>query len=162
MRTPSGCETSSIEASVKGVGRHFRICTPSVVSEVIDGEAVIMDLRSGNYFSAVGTASRIWQDIEAGRSYEQVIDRLSATYRIDSATLSGALDRFLAELIANNLIEEAGETPAGNAEPASSYDIVPGEPFAPPVLAVFTDMQDLLLLDPIHDVDASGWPTRKA
>ena len=24
----------------------------------------------------------------------------------------------------------------------------------------FTDMQDLLLLDPIHDVDETGWPVR--
>ena len=30
-----------------------------------------------------------------------------------------------------------------------------------PVLSIYTDMQDLLLLDPIHDVDQAGWPTRK-
>jgi hypothetical protein len=26
------------------------------------------------------------------------------------------------------------------------------------MLQKFTDMQDLLLLDPIHEVDESGWP----
>jgi hypothetical protein len=26
---------------------------------------------------------------------------------------------------------------------------------------VYEDMQDLLLLDPIHDVDETGWPARK-
>jgi hypothetical protein len=25
----------------------------------------------------------------------------------------------------------------------------------------YTDMQDLLLLDPIHEVDAAGWPSTK-
>jgi len=37
-----------------------------------------------------------------------------------------------------------------------------GTVFAPPVLEVYTDMQDLLLLDPIHDVDETvGWPSPK-
>ena len=30
--------------------------------------------------------------------------------------------------------------------------------FAKPKLSKFGDMQDLLLLDPIHDVDQQGWP----
>jgi hypothetical protein len=30
--------------------------------------------------------------------------------------------------------------------------------FHAPVLQVYSDMQDLLLLDPIHEVDATGWP----
>ena len=31
-------------------------------------------------------------------------------------------------------------------------------------MEVFTDMEDILLLDPIHDVDYddAGWPTRPA
>jgi hypothetical protein len=29
------------------------------------------------------------------------------------------------------------------------------------VLERYTDMQELLLLDPIHDVDQTGWPRRK-
>jgi hypothetical protein len=38
-------------------------------------------------------------------------------------------------------------------------DDVQGElPFVAPVLDKYTDMQELLLLDPIHEVDASGWP----
>jgi hypothetical protein len=30
--------------------------------------------------------------------------------------------------------------------------------FVPPVLERYDDMEDLLLLDPVHDVDAQGWP----
>jgi hypothetical protein len=33
--------------------------------------------------------------------------------------------------------------------------------FNAPVLNKYTDMQDLLLLDPIHEVDATGWPSTK-
>jgi hypothetical protein len=31
-----------------------------------------------------------------------------------------------------------------------------------PTLTVYADMQDLFQLDPIHDVDETGWPSRPA
>jgi hypothetical protein len=34
-------------------------------------------------------------------------------------------------------------------------------PFPAPVLNKFTDMQMLLLIDPIHDVSQKGWPQLK-
>ena len=47
---------------------------------------------------------------------------------------------------------------------ATSRDGLPplGAAWTAPVLEVFTDMEDLLLLDPIHDVsEAVGWPMQK-
>jgi hypothetical protein len=37
-----------------------------------------------------------------------------------------------------------------------------GAAFQPPTLRKYTDMQDLLLIDPIHEVDDLGWPGVKA
>ena len=37
------------------------INSPSVVGEIIDGEAVIMDLRAGHYFSSQGAGCEIWR-----------------------------------------------------------------------------------------------------
>ena len=33
--------------------------------------------------------------------------------------------------------------------------------YAAPKLATYSDLQDLLLLDPIHDVDETGWPAAR-
>ena len=33
--------------------------------------------------------------------------------------------------------------------------------FSPPVFEKFMDLQDLLLLDPIHEVDEIGWPHQR-
>lgn len=38
----------------------LRINAPSVVGEVIDGEAVILNLETGKYYSARGSGSAIW------------------------------------------------------------------------------------------------------
>ena len=35
------------------------------------------------------------------------------------------------------------------------------EPFRAPQIRAYTDMQDLLMIDPIHDVDETGWPVRR-
>ena len=35
------------------------------------------------------------------------------------------------------------------------------QPFEAPILNKYNDMQELLLLDPIHDVDEAGWPNTK-
>ncbi len=32
--------------------------------------------------------------------------------------------------------------------------------FVTPELTRYTDIEDMLILDPIHEVDASGWPHR--
>ena len=46
--------------------------------------------------------------------------------------------------------------------PVTTQTTASGEtsPFVTPTLSRYTEMQDLLLLDPIHDVDDSGWPRR--
>jgi hypothetical protein len=64
------------------------------------------------------------------------------------------------ELVAESLIVplSSAPTPASGKTPAP---VEPGTPFVPPVLERYTDMQELLFLDPIHDVDESGWPHRK-
>ena len=149
--------------SVESMPKTFRIVAEYVVSEVIDGEAVMMDLRTGSYFSATGAGAPIWADLEARRNYRQILQSLTAQYSIDSRTLTDALDRFLADLVANNLVEEiAIEEPADNNLGRSDRDTVStASVYKPPVLTIHTDMQDLLLLDPIHDVDSAGWPMRK-
>ncbi len=146
------------------MAKAFRIIAEHVVSEVIDGEAVIMDLRAGNYFSATGAGAPMWEDLEAGRSYDQMLQSLIARYSTASQTLTDSLDRFLADLVANKLVEEmtVEESSDDNRVRNGHGTAFTANVFEPPVLTMHTDMQDLLMLDPIHDVDSAGWPTRKS
>jgi len=43
-----------------GLPARFAANHPAVVDEMIDGEVVVIDLRSGNYFSLVQSAAVIW------------------------------------------------------------------------------------------------------
>ena len=48
----------------------------------------------------------------------------------------------------------------GDGEPAASAPVEATEraPFVTPRLERYTDMQDIILLDPVHKVDSQGWP----
>ena len=142
--------------------RSYTVDTAMVVSDVIDGEAIMLHRGSGTYFSTEGIGGLIWQWIGEGRSRQQMLDLLARRSSQPSAEMSQALDSFVADLLIHALIREAedgGDPELGTpSEPPTNG----GAEFAAPVLHVYTDMRDLLLLDPIHEVEETGgWPIAK-
>lgn len=138
--------------------RYFRINTPKVVSEVIDGEVVIMNLASGHYFSTQGTGELVWREIERGEGTARIGAMLASLFDASAEALASGLDAFLTDMLGHGLIVETGAAaPAGEALPHPA-PAAQRAPFAPPVLDIYTDMQDMLLLDPIDDVTEAGWP----
>ena len=145
--------------------------SPSVVSEVIEGEAVIMNLGTGQYFSCQGVGGEMWSLIETGATRGEILDHVKANYSVDDAVLTQSFDQFLASLEEYELVRhesaeaEGAEAPSGNG--AGGADAGAGGAagakgaFIEPLLNVYNDMEDLLLLDPIHDVDETGWPQPK-
>src|SRR5262245_32598882 len=111
-----------------------------------------MNLATGAYFSTRQTGSLLWGWIEQGISFSAMIRSLEAHYTTAPGEISQALERFLTELKEHGLIRELASNGArAGADPLLAID---GKPvFVPPHLEVYTDMRDLLLLDPIHDVD---------
>lgn len=141
------------------MARSFRANTPAVASEIIDGEAVIMNLRSGEYFSTKGTGSQLWDWLDRGVAEPDMVEALARVYPEPGDQIGAAVARFIDELERHDLIRpQLHSASAGEIPVASS----PTGPFVAPQLEVYTDMQDLLLLDPIHDVDEQeGWPAPK-
>ena len=144
------------------MNRVFQINTPAVVSEIIDGEAVIMNLKSGDYYSTEGVGSLLWHGIERGQTYPQLLELVKTAFPAVPEDLVAAIDPFIDDLITHELIRETPTESAGT--PSDGLDLTQvnftGE-FQTPVLNVYPDMKDLLVLDPIHDVDEVGWPTPK-
>lgn len=137
----------------------YRVLKPEVVADIMDGEAVIMNLKTGQYFSTEGAGSDCWDAIVAGFSLAQLVERLAEKYAADRATIEPAVAEFVEALVSHELIAPSdAPPPPDDVKPPS----ITRTPFHAPVLNVYSDMQDLLLLDPIHDVDAAGWPMPKS
>jgi hypothetical protein len=139
--------------------QHFAFNQPFVVSELIDGEAVIMNLKSGNYYSARHTGALVWAWLEQGLTLGGMATALTGIYGGEEAAYSPDVTTFINNLIEQGLIVPT-ETVAA-ASPAVDEGMNPPKAYKPPVLEVYADMQDLLLLDPIHDIDEVGWPVAK-
>lgn len=140
------------------MNRDYEINAPAVVSEIIDGEAVIMHLKSGNYFSTSDSGGVIWNGLEKRLGGEALVKMLVAKYGLSTGDAANALGGFITTLTSHDLIRASA---SGSGSPAGSdVPVQEQAPFQAPVLNVFSDMKDLLLLDPIHDVDEAGWPTQ--
>jgi hypothetical protein len=133
----------------------FRVNSPAVIGESIDGALLIVNLETGAYFSARGSGDVIWSAIQGGSSVDEVAASLAARFAGDTGAMREEATVFVAQLASEGLIV-AGAAPGANpASPATAAERVP---FAPPVLEKFTDMQELLVLDPVHEVEEAGWP----
>jgi len=132
----------------------YKLAEVSVVTEVIDGEAIIVDMRNGCYFSTDGLGARLWQAALAGASQDAIINAVAKAYPtiVDAAEAARA---FLDNLTEHDLLAPVDAPPAEVA-----FELGGGD-YAAPSLERHSDMQDLIMLDPIHDVDTMGWPTRK-
>ena len=141
----------------------FRVNSPKVVHEVFETEVVIINLGTGTYYSVDGVAADIWTRID-GAMPGEIVEGLTARYETSAGDIETAVTRFLDELQREGLIvpdqadtdekERPGRTAAGPERPLPRFET--------PVLHKYSDMQDLLLLDPIHDVDDTGWPMLKS
>lgn len=144
---------------------YLRINSPAVIHETLDGEVVIINLDSGTYYSLDATGAAIWECISPRANIERIAADLAAQYDAPPAEATAAVLDFCDELAREGLVVETtpgdtAEPDAPGAEPPAAADERTAA-FPVPALQKFTDMQELLLLDPVHEVAEAGWPHRK-
>lgn len=100
-----------------------------MIGDSIGGDTIVINTESGAYYSLTEVAGRLWQEAESG----------------SISCSSGEMPVLLA-LASEGILENVEHT-----EPQSAPN--PGEAFVK-----YTEMADILLADPIHEVDEDGWP----
>jgi hypothetical protein len=131
----------------------FRLNQPKVVFERFDDELVLVDFETGNYFSFDQTAADLLNFLDQGHS-PAAIAAAYARAGGSATEIDAGIRTFVERLIAEGiLVKRDGPSPA-------LADLAAPRSFTAPTLQKFTDMQELLLLDPVHDVDDMGWPTQ--
>ena len=132
----------------------YAVNGPDVISEDFDGEMVILNLANGRYFGLRGIASQIWSCIGEGHRPNTILASIAAI----QPSLVESSKSFLAQLVELDLIVERKEDTG--ASTASINALWTAEA---PKIEVFDDLAELLLADPIHDVDEeAGWPTLRS
>ncbi|BCM94377.1 hypothetical protein IAD21_06284 [Abditibacteriota bacterium] len=138
----------------------------NAVFEAFDDEVIVINMVSGSYFALDQVGLGIWTLLEGNHSLHHIVETTKQHYQGDPVTIEESVKVLVGELEQEGLIIRAEEGSSNGASVAllsSSPINGTNRPiFQKPVLSKFTDMQDLLLLDPIHEVDEMGWPHAKA
>jgi hypothetical protein len=118
----------------------------SVAGKVMDGEAIIIDLSTGVYYSADKVGGFIWSQIEGGSALGDIVDAVCAQYVIDPDQAKADVFGFVSQLVDANLVStEPVNGTVSTADRAGSIEKIPYET---PVLVPYEEMADLLALDP--------------
>ena len=132
----------------------MRVNAPLVVHDEFDGEIMAVRNDTGVYYSMEGSAAVVWTALASGIDVRGAAEILANTYDLPVEDVVSDVESFVADLRREQLIVDdrrpLADPPAATSSPGGAYE--------PPVLRAYTDMQDLLLFDPIHEVNAEGWP----
>lgn len=140
------------------VAQRLAVNEPAVVSETIDGEVVVINLDRGSYYSLRNSAAFLWGLVQDGMETHGLTAAVLRRYEGDESHIRASTQSFLTQLVDEQLLKPATSDYPGVAPAAGEVDFPGRTPFVAPALEKYTDMEHLLLLDPIHDVDESGWP----
>jgi hypothetical protein len=106
--------------------------SPTVISDIIDEMVIVINVESGAYYSLTKSGSELWIKIE--NSFTE-FDQLEMQY-------------------IKGLVEEEILSTETSLEHYESIEFSE-------IGLKFTDMEEMLLGDPIHEVDQKGWPVMK-
>ena len=141
------------------MGQKYRVDTENIMHETIDGEVVIVNLETGTYYAFDGAGEFIWDRLSGhGASVEQLADAACASYLGSTEDISAGVSRFFNALQKEQMLvstDSATDTVTPAADQAAAVE------FQLPKLNIYTDMEALLLADPIHEVESDGWPNLK-
>jgi hypothetical protein len=84
--------------------------SPGVLSQEVDGETVLLDMNSENYFGLDEVGTRIWQLLSEKKTIRQVVDKLLDEYHADEFTLKEDVAEFVQLLIDAGLVSSGSGT----------------------------------------------------
>jgi len=128
-------------------------------SDIADGVAIIINSETGIYYGMNGFGTSVFENILAGASAEEIITSLKAMPTAP-ADIEIRVKAFIKDMVAFGILLEGatdGTPVALDAEVAGADQFVM-------TVQEFSDAQELLLADPIHEVkNEMGWqPTKDA
>jgi|1186.fasta_scaffold1292175_2 hypothetical protein len=131
----------------------YALNTEAVAAKVIEGEAIVINVVTGRYYSFEGPSAVAWTQLSAGATVAATADAIVGRYAVDAPTARGHVAALVEQLLASDLLVLDGATVGNGTTAAAALDAL-GEapaaplPYAPVALTAFDDMEDLLAFDP--------------
>ena len=136
--------------------KYLEIRTPDCVADDFGGEIVALNLQNGLYFSLRELAACAWRDLVAGHSVETIV---AAVASLDPQLAKDA-NAMMVRFVDSGLMREIEPGHVAGGSPSVVGAIAGGATAL--IMQSYDDMADLVMTDPIHDVDLTvGWPVKR-
>jgi hypothetical protein len=131
-----------------------------ISAEVFETEVVVIHFLKGTYFSLRGASMALWAWLQPGAAEATLAELLATRYGLAAEQGRVEAAKVVSRLMQFDLVIES-EQPAPSRD---AYAMTAGpESFEEPVVEAFEDLQELIAIDPVHEVDPmQGWPHRPA
>jgi hypothetical protein len=127
-----------------------------VAAKVMDGEAILINLSSGIYYSMDKVGGVVWELIEKRHSLEEMREAISRRYDVSPEQAQADVERLANELLEEKLV--LGSDDPGPREEFSLLTQQSRELYESPQLNIYRDMGALLALDPpMPGLEATPW-----
>ena len=138
---PQAVTSAAIEADER-----LELNSGDVAAKEIDGEILVMNVANGMYYSLEGVGAVAWRLLAAGLSLRHASAALAASFGADEATTLDDITGLALHLVDEGLVT-VSEAPAEAQTPAIP-EAEEGMSYSAPRLTAYSDMADLLALDP--------------
>lgn len=132
--------------------------TARCAADTVDGETLIIDTVSGHLRVLTGIAPVVWDRLLEPRDAEALVAEVADRYdEAAGEAVRGLLDELREAAL---LITADGAT---GAHPIAAAGLDWPEQYETPGVERYDDIADIMLMDPVHEVDVDqGWPRRPA
>ncbi|MBP9726328.1 MAG: PqqD family protein [Gammaproteobacteria bacterium] len=134
----------------------YQLRSQAIIHELLDREIIVADLDTGVYYSLRETGVPVWQMLLAGQTKESIVQAVVARYPdVSPVMICEDVEKHIQDLLSIQILVPRKEA---SSEALLNESLVWELGYYFPVFEQFNDMQQLLMLDPIHEVDEQGWP----
>ena len=134
---------------------NYCLNSASISIERLNGEIIMISFESGDYFSCFGVGSDVLTLISQRASTAQIkkelFNKFQSEFQVDQ------VNSFIIECLNENIIILNSHETNLDVELPDDYD---KSKWNVPLLEKFSEYNDLLLIDPIHESSLEGWPNK--
>lgn len=135
----------------------YKLNTEKMFYDIADGQAIVINFVTGMYYGTSALGSMVLDALMQGKAPKQIIASIQKNEGC-VVDIDQRVEQFIAGLMEKEVLL-IDDQPYSEEE-LDAFVVVDGDYSLE--LNEFAEVQDLLLADPVHDVEADmGWPKLK-
>lgn len=132
----------------------YKLNDEKMFYDMAEGQAIVINFTSGMYYGTSSLGSAVLDALLAGASVEATLAAIKALPGCP-ADMDAQLNAFVEALLAKEVIVAID----GDGNDTATIDAASLSDGFVLTVDEFTEVQDLIMADPVHDVDVEqGWP----